>query len=92
MSAFVLLVSPNALGAPRMGFTVSRKVGNAVARNRARRRLREAARIAIGEAPLAADHVWIARPMPDEQPFSELVRDARRAVGTARARLGPGGA
>lgn len=38
---FILFILPNDLGRSRLGVTLSRKVGNAVARNRARRRLRE---------------------------------------------------
>ena len=52
MPGFVLQAAPRPpadLGLPavRVGFTVSRKVGNAVARNRVRRRLREVARMVI---------------------------------------------
>jgi ribonuclease P protein component len=46
----------------RVGFTASRKVGNAVARNRARRRLREMVRLSLPEMPVdGADLVLIAR-------------------------------
>jgi len=72
----------------RVGFTCSRKVGNAVARNRARRRLREATRIAMPEAAVpGADHIFIARRMDAERPFEDLVRDTRHALAKARRKL-----
>ena len=43
-SALVLVALPNGLGVSRFGFTVGKKVGNAVVRNRIKRRLREVAR------------------------------------------------
>ncbi len=87
-ASFILLVKPTAAGAPRVGFTVSRKVGNAVARNRARRRLREVARQAMADAAIpSADHVFIARPQAGERPFADLLADARRALGRAAERL-----
>ncbi|MFA7440520.1 MAG: ribonuclease P protein component [Sphingomonadaceae bacterium] len=90
--AFTLLVHPNhstaGATAPRVGFTVSRKVGNAVARNRARRRLREMARLALGPVAIpGADHVFIARPQDAERPFDTLVSDMRAAMDKARKRL-----
>jgi len=86
--SFILLVKPGASGEPRAGFTVSKKVGNAVARNRAKRRLREVARLALGEAAIdGADHVFIARAQPAEAPFSTLLADAESAVQKARRKL-----
>ena len=47
---------------PRMGFTCSKKVGNAVARNRAKRRLREIARLVLPEHGRAGwDYVLVGR-------------------------------
>ena len=86
---FVLLLKPAGHEQPRVGFTVSRRVGNAVARNRARRRLREAARQIMPEMAIpGADHVFIARALPDELPFEELLSFMRKALAKARRKLG----
>lgn len=60
----------------RVGFTASRKVGNAVKRNRARRRLKAAAEIVVPAygAP-GHDIVLIARPATVTRPFPSLVQD-----------------
>jgi ribonuclease P protein component len=60
-SLFVLWSAPNALGYTRIGITASRKVGNAVARNRARRLLREAARLCYPHITGGWDLVLVAR-------------------------------
>ena len=74
-------------GPPRFGFTCSKKVGNAVARNRARRRLREAARHAL--APLARpgwDYVLVGRrDVTAERPWPALLEDARRGAAKVHA-------
>ncbi|WP_323778336.1 ribonuclease P protein component [Leisingera sp.] len=61
----------------RVGFTCSKKVGNAVARNRAKRRLREAARMVLPSHGRAGwDYVLIGRAMETAQrPFEDLKRD-----------------
>lgn len=93
-AAFVLQVRRRPDEGPaRVGFTVSRKVGNAVERNRARRRLREMVR-AAGAAVVAAghDYVVVGRRAALTHPFDRLIADfgsaLRRATGrgTARAR------
>ena len=74
-------------GPPRFGFTCSKKVGNAVRRNRAKRRLREAARLAL--VPVARpgwDYVLIGRrDETADRPWDALLDDARRAAGRVHA-------
>jgi len=66
--------------APRVGFTVTKRIGSAVIRNRVRRRLKEAARL-IG--PLYAqpgyDYVLIGRQGTLKRGFTDILEDLRRA-------------
>lgn len=72
-------------GPPRVGYTCSKKVGNAVARNRAKRRLREAARVVLTtEGRTGADYVLIGRRDATAAiPFDRLCDDLREAVAKA---------
>lgn len=68
-------------GGFRVGYTASRKVGNAVARNRARRRLRAAvARVLPGHARGGLDYVIIARKKTVSRSFAALLSDLETAV------------
>jgi ribonuclease P protein component len=68
-------------GPARIGFTVTRKVGNAVVRNRARRRLKEAARLLLRDHPVSGvDLVLIGRDKTRARPFGALREDLRRAL------------
>lgn len=65
----------------RVGFTVTKKNGNAVVRNRIRRRLRAAAGAVLPEAGRAGhDYVLIARAEALRAPFPDLVSDLGRAL------------
>jgi ribonuclease P protein component len=65
---------------PRVGFTVSKRVGNAVKRNRARRRLREAAQRIMPVHATPADYVLVGRTETVTRKFPELVADLETAL------------
>ena len=71
-------------GPARLGFTVTKKVGNAVIRNRTRRRLKEAARLLLRERGVTAtDLVMIGRDGTRARPFTMLMDDMARALAKA---------
>lgn len=65
----------------RVGFTATRKIGGAVVRNRAKRRLREVARALL---PLlgrpGVDYVFVARAGTPQRPWERLLDDAKSAL------------
>jgi ribonuclease P protein component len=70
-----------ACGGKRVGYTASRKVGIAVARNRARRRLRAAvAEVMPGCAAPSHDYVLVARAATLKRPYAALVEDLKTAL------------
>jgi len=76
-----------------LGLTASKKVGNAVTRNRARRRLREAARQLLPEHGLAGvDYVLVARQSTPEADWAALLDDLKNALIRLRAELETGAA
>lgn len=87
MPSLVLQSMPRSDDAPaRLGFTVTRKVGNAVVRNRTRRRLKEAARLlfaerAAADAPvLGHDLVLVGRAATRGRRFDLLIDDLATAL------------
>ncbi len=67
--------------APRVGFTVTRKTGNAVMRNRIRRRLKEAVRVhAAADMQPGRDYVIVARAETIGAPFALLAQELSRRV------------
>ncbi len=74
----------------RVGFTVSRKVGNAIRRNRARRRLRAVAAEVLPEfGRPGCDYVLIGRAGTLDRPYAELVQDLRTALERIGRNQGP---
>lgn len=65
----------------RIGLTVTKKIGNAVVRNRIRRRLREAARaIAPAHGEGGCDYLLIAREPALTRVYADLLDDMKRAL------------
>jgi ribonuclease P protein component len=85
---FVLLVRRRDDGDPAMraGFTVTKKIGNSVVRNRLKRRLRALVRQVLPDAGVAgADHVFIGRGDGLTRDFAALDADLRKALAKCSA-------
>ena len=83
MPGFVLLVRPRNDGddAMRIGFTVTKKIGNAVVRNRMKRRLRALARTLLPLRGIrGADHVLIGRQGGIERDYALLEQELGKAL------------
>ena len=68
----VLYVAKSKLSLPKVGFSVGKKVGGAVQRNRTKRRLREAFRLEIGRVAKNNSYVVVARTGSAERSYEEL--------------------
>lgn len=77
-TALVVYACENGLSHPRLGCSVSRKLGGAVVRNRYKRLLREAFRLTQHELPAGVDLVVI--PRPGAEPTLESVRSSLREL------------
>jgi len=94
-AAFVLQARKRAdTGPVRIGFTVSKKVGNAVERNRVRRRLREIVRLSDqNRLQSGHDYVLVGRRAALKLPFDRLAQDfegaLRRAMTRGNGHTGP---
>jgi ribonuclease P protein component len=85
--AFILQAHRRAeVGPPRVGFTVSKQVGNAVERNRVRRRLRELVRVtATAQLCAGHDYVLVGRPAALRAEFAAMMRDLAAALDRVHA-------
>ena len=83
MPGFVLLMHPRGDGDPaiRVGYTVTKKIGGAVVRNRMKRRFRALARAILPEQGVSgADHILIGRAGGIERDYATLADELRRAL------------
>lgn len=72
---------PEAPPVALVGFTATKKIGGAVVRNRAKRRLREAVRMVIGAAGRAGvGYVFVARDITASAPWPQLLDDVKSAL------------
>lgn len=76
----ILVYLPNDLPYSRIGFTASRRVGNAVKRNRARRLLRESIRLRLDRIAPGWDLVFIARPPIVKATFHQVSASCERLL------------
>jgi ribonuclease P protein component len=82
---FVLVRRDDAQGArTRLGITVSRKVGNAVARNRVKRWVRESYRRSAATAPPQADVVLVARAQASTIGYEQTAHEMNHLFGKAK--------
>jgi ribonuclease P protein component len=87
MPGFVLLVKARGDGdaSMRLGITVTKKVGNAVVRNRIKRRFRALAREVLpSHGTEGADHVLIGRLPAKDRDWAQLGADLTRALAKTR--------
>ena len=93
----IVYACENGLDHPRLGCSVSRKVGGAVVRNRYKRLFREAFRLSQHDLPRGVDLILIPRPGPEpalealRASLVKLASQASRKLGTANSGRKAGG-
>ena len=85
----IVYVCENGLPYPRLGVSVSRRVGGAVVRNRYKRLFREAFRLCRAELPVGIDLIMIPRPLKNPPGLAELQESLRTLARRGAGRLLP---
>jgi ribonuclease P protein component len=80
-------VMPKHGNGPRFGFTITKKLGNAVTRNRIRRRLKAAFAAGADGAEASCDYVVVARRTALDRPYALLLEDVTRALAALRGSI-----
>jgi len=83
----VLAFLRNELGHSRFGFVVSKRLGKAVNRNKIKRRMREAARLRVGQIKPGFDLVFIARKRICRATYAEIEQSLEHLLNTANLLL-----
>jgi len=86
---FIVYLSRNNLGRPRLGITASRRVGTAVVRNRIKRLVREYFRGSRDRLPPSDDVLVIARKADSRMKLTDLARELDRVMSVAAQGPGP---
>ena len=86
---FLVLWRPNQSATSRLGITVTRRVANAVGRNRVKRRVREAFRLAKGSLPPGTDLVVIAKREAQLLDYPAVARQLAQAIQSISQRQTP---